>query len=92
MNILQLFKNVSVASQDRRSLEDILAVLQQCGVIRLGQYGDDGMWHCECIMHTAAVGVQFKVGTTFKEPTPLRAAMTCLDLVEKAVNNIKNGG
>jgi len=59
------------------SLEDILLELAKWGRPRVGQYGDDGTWHCGVDVNVAPTGIKFEAKSDFKQPTPIAAALQC---------------
>jgi hypothetical protein len=73
-----------------QDLQALLLALARYGQPRLGMYGPKG-WHCSVEMNTNAVGAAFKVTTEFDLPTPIAAAMQCMERVEAAVKTISGG-
>lgn len=72
----------------QESLEDVLVDLAKWGRPRLGQYGDDGAWHCSVDVNVAPTGVKFEAKSDFKRKTPLEAALQCRDNLRGAVKAI----
>jgi hypothetical protein len=70
------------------SLEDVLLELAKWGRPRVGQYGDDGTWHCSVDVNVAPTGVKFEAKSDFKQPTPLAAAIQCRENLLAAVKAI----
>jgi hypothetical protein len=59
------------------TLEDVLMQLAKWGSPRVGQYGDDGTWHCGVDVNVAPTGIKFEAKSDFKQPTPIAAALQC---------------
>lgn len=97
MNPLNLFKPkdpavacepVQAARPADETLEDVLLDLARWGRPRVGQYGDDGTWHCGVDVNVAPTGVKFEAKSDFKRRTPLEAALQCRENLRGAVKAI----
>ena len=96
MNLLSMFKNKSEelesatsAAPSDETLEAVLVELSKWGQPRVGQYGNDGNWHCCVEVNVTPVGVKFEAKSDFKQKTPLDAAKQCRKNLLAAVNSIK---
>lgn len=76
------------AAQQGENLEDILVGLSKWGSPRIGQYGNDGTWHCCVEVNVTPVGVKFEAKSDFKQMTPLAAAKQCRDNLMAAVKSL----
>lgn len=95
MNPLSLFKatpsvapsqSAPVAQQE--SLEDVLLDLAKWGRPKVGQYGNDGVWHCHIEVNVTPTGVKFEAKSDWKQMTPLAAALMCRKNLLDAVKAI----
>ena len=81
MNLLNIFKPdpmlEGAPEPVGETLEDILLELAKWGRPRVGQYGDDGTWHCGVDVNVAPTGIKFEAKSDFKQPTPIAAALQC---------------
>lgn len=72
---------------DRNNLESILASLAKYGRPRLGLY--DGGWYCTVDMFVTGDGVEFKIASEFKNPTPLQAAFVCWERLQHTLDGLR---
>jgi hypothetical protein len=86
MSLLNLFKPGPVLERSPEpvppqpigeSLEDVLLELAKWGRPRVGQYGNDGTWHCGVDVNVTPVGVKFEAKSDFNQTTPIAAALQC---------------
>jgi hypothetical protein len=97
MNPLNLFrpKEPAVVGEPTQAgrpsvetLEDVLMQLAKWGRPRVGQYGDDGTWHCGVDVNVAPTGIKFEAKSDFNQKTPLEAALQCRKNLLAAVKAI----
>jgi hypothetical protein len=97
MSLLNIFKPSPVLERSPEpvppqpmgeTLEDVLLDLAKWGRPRVGQYGDDGTWHCGVDVNVAPTGVKFEAKSDFKRRTPLEAALQCRENLRGAVKAI----
>jgi hypothetical protein len=70
-------------------LEDVLKEMTKYGKPRLFYMGDNN-WHCALDMFVTGTGVEFKIGTSFKEPSATEATKKCISLMYSALTELNN--
>ena len=97
MSLLNIFKPSPVLERSPEpvppqpmgeTLEDVLLELAKWGRPRVGQYGDDGTWHCGVDVNVAPTGIKFEAKSDFNQKTPLEAALQCRKNLLAAVKAI----
>lgn len=98
MNLLSIFKpglaqncatEAAAPQTIGESLEDVLLDLAKWGKPRVGQYGNDGTWHCGLEVSITPIGAKFEVRSDFEQKTPLAAALQCRENLRVAVKSIE---
>lgn len=79
----QLDRRVVSCTQPAQSLEVMLHALSRYGKPYLSHTGKG--WHCSLEMYVGAQGVEFKIRTDFKHPTPSAAAEECCRRLDKVL-------
>ena len=69
------------------TLEEYMDKLCQYGKPCLRYFGNDE-WYCNIDMFVQGQGVEFKIASTFKEPSMLSAAKVCYERLEKALSDL----
>ena len=75
MNNIVVIKT-QVAQPDLTTLDDVLSDFVKYGRPRL-QCMDSMKWYCAIEVFVTGKGIEFKVESDFKQPTPLSAARQC---------------
>lgn len=53
-----------------KDLRDVLNYMSRYGKVRLGQYGDDGTWHCSVELNIRLPGAAFEIKTGYGKDSP----------------------
>lgn len=69
------------------SVTDYMTLLCEYGKPRLCSQGN-GEWFCTIDMFVQGSGVEFKVASTFQEPSMLQAVKTCYERLDKALKDL----
>ena len=68
-------------------LEECLHKLCEYGKPRLSSQGN-GEWYCAIEMFVQGIGVDFKVASSFKEPSAHDAVNVCYERLKKALSDL----
>ena len=76
----------SVIRNGAKTLEEMLLALAKYGKPRIAHDGDG--WFCAVDMYVSAAGVEFKIASEFRRPSPMAAAQQCAQRLDKALSDI----
>lgn len=73
--------------RDNLTIEEYIDKLCYYGKPWLSSQGN-GEWYCAIDMFVQGQGVEFKIASTFKEPSMLAAVRVCWERLEKALKDL----